>query len=117
MSPRVFVAVLFLILALLCDLRCASHQLSKSVSEQIAQNIEAAKIVDRYIPSGPERRLVSAALARSSALLTDADAARQAAEQRARIAEADAQRWRYLQWAVGIGVLCAIAYSLRRFFL
>ena len=64
---RFWVYLLIIGLCILCDTRCASHQLNVKAAEQAAANGRAAELVDAWLPAGPDRDFIKKALKESSA--------------------------------------------------
>ncbi|GAB4436321.1 MAG: hypothetical protein OHK0011_19440 [Turneriella sp.] len=104
-------------LCVLCDVRCSTPHLRQKAAEQITENERAAAIVDAWLPAGPDRDAVKAALKRSSQVIKDQSGAIVEAEQKAEKAESDAGNWQRLVWAfraVVLAVMIAAAFYLWR---
>lgn len=104
---RFWVYLLVIGLCILCDTRCASHQLNVKAAERVADNKRAVELVDAWLPAGPDRDFVKKALKESSATIKKQAAAVEVAEQKATEAESDAEKWRRLK----IGIFSAAALA------
>lgn len=100
--------VLVLGLCVLCDVRCSTPQLRQQAAEQITENERAAAIVDAWLPAGPDRDAVKAALSRSSQVIKEQSGAIVEAEQKANEAEEAAKKWQRLVWAIRAAILAAM---------
>jgi Tfp pilus assembly protein PilX len=115
MSFYRFVLLLVILLCILCDARCASRQLSQRVAEQQSENAQAIAIAERSIADDTERRIVTRALKNSNALLAETDTARQIADERAKAAQTDAEKWRLIKWGSVAALIAAIVLAFRRY--
>lgn len=100
--------LLVLGLCVLCDVRCSTPQLRQQAAEQITQNERAAAIVDAWLPAGPDRDTVKAALKNSSQVIKEQSGAIVEAEQKAEKAKSDAEKWQRLVWVFRAIVLAAM---------
>ena len=108
--------VLIIGLCVLCDTRCASHQLNVKAAEQVAANGRAAELVDAWLPAGPDRDFIKKALKESSATIKKQAAAVEVAEQKATEAESDAEKWRRLKIGLFASAILAALFGAWRVF-
>ena len=113
---RFWVYLLIIGLCILCDTRCASHQLNVKAAEQVAANGRAAELVDAWLPAGPDRDFVKKALKESSATIKKQAAAVEVAEQKATEAESDAEKWRRLKIGLFSAATLAALFGAWRVF-
>lgn len=100
--------LLVLGLCVLCDVRCSTPQLRQQAAEQVSENERASSIVDAWLPAGPDRDAVKAALKNSSHVIKEQSGAIVEAEQKAEKAKSDAEKWQRLVWAIRAAVLAAM---------
>jgi len=108
--------LLVLVLCVLCDVRCASRQLTPAIAAQKIETAESIQIVKRYIPEGPDKKRVVKALETSQSLLEEADEQRTRAEKARKEAEADAKKWRWLKYTASAALMAAFALGMVRLF-
>ena len=108
--------ILIVLLCILCDTRCASHQLSVKAAEQVAANGRAIELVDVWLPAGPDRDFIKKALKESSATIKKQAAAVEVAEQKATEAESDAEKWQGLKRGLFASAILAALFGAWRVF-
>lgn len=111
MSRDRFCLFVTILLCVSCDVRCTSRQLSQRVADQQSENEQAIAIAERSIADSTDRRIVMGALKNSNALLAETDIARQKADERAKAAQTDAQKWHRIKWAGRLALIAAAAWG------